>query len=145
MRWLSQKLSDWRYAYDRRKYGLGKYFITLPPDPLHATLTYRIIKGKYKGLEFCFTTVDITKEGGANFGFHVIGNNNGITNNTAKLCKLVRKILLNVLWDLYNGNGALQFGLKPGEEWVDEDRTSYIEEPDQERTLRAKGSTTHEE
>jgi hypothetical protein len=129
---LWKKIDDLIFAIQRWYYGEGRYFICLPPDPLHSTAIYGIVRGPYKGVQFCFTTVNLET---MSFDFHVIAWANATPTN--KFNRIIRRILLVICWNLYNGNNGLQFGLKAGEEY--EDRTSYIEESDPKRAIRPKG------
>jgi len=143
-----KSVSDLIFWFQRKKYAQGRYFICLEPDPLHSTAIYEIIRGPYKGVRFCYTKVNIT-ESGVNFDFHIVKwSESGLSNyrlvlKQSLLAKTIRKILLVILWKLYNENDGLQFGLKPGEEY--EDRTSYIEEPIAQRAIRKKSATIPEE
>jgi hypothetical protein len=136
-----KKIDELIFSIQRWYYGEGRYFICLPPDPLHSTAIYEIVRGPYKGLRYCHVSLNIKDDGSVGFDIHYVryplhGNIKGFSN-------IARKILLILLEQLYNGDNGLQIGLKPGEEY--EDRTSYIEEPDPKRTICKKGLTISEE
>jgi hypothetical protein len=136
---LLKPIDDLIFWVQRWYYSEGRYFICLPPDSLHSTAIYEIVRGPCKGLQFCFTTINTET---MSFGYHVIKwSDAGAT--TKKVTKIAKKILLVICWNLYNGYNGLQIGLKPGEEY--EDRTSYIEEPDPKRVIRSKSVDASEE
>src|SRR6185436_7275889 len=89
---------------------------------------------------FCFDRVDIVN---LTFSTTTIQQPKQlITYNRKRFQKITSKILLVILYNMFNGDERLQVGLKPGQEY--EDRNSYPEEFDSKRTIRQKSSAVFE-
>jgi hypothetical protein len=151
--WIQKKLSDWSFNKARKKYAEGRYYQVGPDknglhpddmDRIEQGLPFLIVKGPFAGIAFSFLRVAIQEET-VTFSVHVLNRNKQEVKKNPKFQAVTREILLGVLYKLYSGDEHLGFGLKPGEEFSDENRDDHFEESDPKRAIRSKGSSVLED
>jgi len=141
-----QKIKQLLLRYFLWRHREGHYFVARPdlhyPNSMDA-LPFEILRGKWKGIVFQFVDVDVT--GGLRFSSKILRLPPGKKSiyTTKSYHKVIEKIMMVVMWNIHNGDGPYQMGLKPGEEY--EDRTDYPEESIAERSVRGKGHPVPEE
>ena len=139
MKWLN----DFCFWIHRKRYAEGRYFkpveVTISGDEIKHT-GFEILKGPYRGTVYCYTKLTYNEDG-TNFGWFIT---KGKGKNDPKFGRIARNILLVLLWQLINGQGNLQMGLKPGEEY-ESDRESNSEESYHERTVRKESPSLFED
>lgn len=140
---LLKLLNKLDFAIHRWRYAEGRYYkhteFSVPGDDLQY-MGFEILKGPYQGTVYCYTKLTYN-ERGVDFGWFII---KGKGKGDPKFPKIARNILLVVLWQMVEGKGNFQMGLKPGEEY-ESDRDGHIEESYHERTIREKGPSLFEE
>jgi len=147
---LKNNLSNFLFWLDRKYYAQDKYYkiYQSKTDSLHFDgvdhseygLPFEIIKGEFKGVVFCFKKLAFHENGEITFDYHIIKRSSRFRDKQFQ--KISRKIMLNILHKVIVGNGGLQLGLRPGEEY--EDRNNYPEESYSERTIQQKSSSLSE-
>jgi hypothetical protein len=135
--WLQDKIGELLHNLRTRKYQRNKYFRVLEFPGL---LTVEILKGSYRGTVFSVSDIKVLDDyGKSKFDFDIVKKIPGKHDSYYgdKFAKLVGEILLLCLTEAQKNYADLRNEVLTD----DEDGTDYSEEPVEERTVSAKGSS----
>lgn len=133
---MIQWLNDLLFRFYRYWYARGRYWDIEPIGENHTYI--RILRGRYRGTLFGYTKINPID---ATFGVLTIEKRKGILLDRGYK-RILSRILLVILYDLfYTPDSRMAVGIKPGEEFNDNDTEVDSKEPTEIRVLREKGST----
>lgn len=140
--WFQRKIENIQRDHRRKRYAEGEFFRIYSGDGIdyrNDLIAIEVLRGKFKGVVYSYTTCDISDDGRCNFDIRVIETPNieeKILVKNRNFSKIVGQILLMILDD------AISMEKNRYESESGED---YIEEPVQSRTVHQKNSSISEE